>query len=145
VFAGAFLQPVAEHLAQSASISSSNSGRATCPFCDRKPVCGVLRPEGDGAKRNLICSFCATEWEYRRLICPSCSQEEVERLPVYTAEDAPTIRIEACDVCNHFIKTIDLTKDGRGIPVVDEIASLPLTLWAEEKGYKKLQRNIFLM
>jgi formate dehydrogenase maturation protein FdhE len=79
------------------------------------------------------------------MVCPACEQEDVHRLPVYTAESFAWIRIEACDVCHAFIKTIDLTKDGRAIPVVDEIASLPLTLWAEEKGYKKLQRNVLLI
>jgi FdhE protein len=144
-FTNAFLQTVAEYLVQKAAVFASNYSRPVCPYCGRKPVCGVLRPEGDGAKRSLICSFCSTEWEYRRLVCPACEQEDVHRLPVFTAESFPHIRIEACDVCHAFIKTIDLTKDGRAIPVVDEIASLPLTLWAEEKGYKKLQRNLLLM
>ena len=144
-FANVFLQTLAEHLAEQAAVSNSNFGSAVCPYCGRKPVCGVLRREGDGAKRSLICSFCSTEWEYRRLVCPACLQEDVHRLPVYTAESVVHIRIEACDVCRAFIKSIDLTKDGRAIPVVDEIASLPLTLWAEEKGYKKLQRNLLLM
>lgn len=144
-FAQTFLQPLAEHLAQEAAISTSNYARPICPYCERKPVCGVLRPEGDGAKRSLICSFCGTEWEYRRLICPACEQEDVHRLPVYTAETFSYVRVEACDVCHAFIKTIDLTKDGRAIPVVDEIASVPLTLWAQEKGYEKFQRNVLLM
>ena len=139
----AFLQPIAEHFATNADVSTRSS--SLCPYCGRKPVCGVLRPEGDGAKRSLLCSFCSTEWDYRRLICPACEQEEVEKLPVYTAEEFKFIRVEACDLCRTFIKTIDLTKDGRAIPSVDEIASLPLTLWAEEKGYHKLHPNLLLM
>ena len=144
-FARTFLQPVAEHLAHKAGVSGTNQGRPICPYCGHKPVCGVLRPEGDGAKRSLICSLCSTEWEYRRMVCPGCEQEDIKRLPVFTAESCAYIRIEACDACQTFIKTIDLTKDGRAIPVVDELASLPLTLWAEEKGYHKLQSNLLLM
>jgi hypothetical protein len=30
----------------------------------------------------------------------------------------------------------DLTKNGLAIPVVDELATIPLNLWAEENGYK---------
>ena len=108
-------------------------------------MCGILRPEGDGAKRSLLCSFCSMEWEYRRIVCPSCGQEDVERLPIYTTGDFAHIRVEACDACKHFIKTIDLTKNGRAVPVVDELGSLPLTLWAEDKGYRRLQQNLFLM
>ena len=144
-FLRAFLQPIAEYLAEESAISIANYARPLCPYCGQKPTCGVLRPEGDGAKRSLICAFCSTEWEYRRIVCPGCEQEDVERLPVYTAEDFPYIRIEACDICNTFVKTIDLTKDGHAIPLIDEIGSLPLTLWAEEKGYSKLERNLLLM
>ena len=79
------------------------------------------------------------------MICPSCESQDLDRLPVFTDETSSYIRVEACDVCNMFIKTIDLTKDGRAVPVVDEIASVPLTLWAQEKGYEKLQRNLLLM
>ena len=28
-----------------------------------------------------------------------------------------------------------MTKDGRAVPVVDELAAIPLSLWAAEKGY----------
>ena len=38
----------------------------------------------------------------------------------------------------------DRTKDMRGItvPVVDEIATIALNLWAEEHGYTKIQTNL---
>lgn len=49
---------------------------ALCPSCGSKPVAGVMRGEGDGAKRALICSLCATEWPYRRLICANCGEEQ---------------------------------------------------------------------
>lgn len=140
-----FLQPIAEYFAANADRPVLDTRPRVCPFCGRKPVCGILRPEGDGAKRSLLCSFCSTEWDYRRLICPSCDQEQIDNLPVYTAEEFPYIRIEACDACHTFLKTIDLTKDGRAVPAVDEIGSLPLTLWAEEKGYHKLQTNLLLL
>lgn len=141
-FLHAFLQPIAESFAESSDVSAENCSRSTCPYCCRKPVCGVLRPLGDGAKRSLICSFCNTEWDYRRLVCPSCEQENVEFLPVYTAEGFAYIRIEACELCKSFIKTIDLTQQGRAVPVIDEIGSPVLTLWAEQKGYRKLERNL---
>src|ERR1700678_2238786 len=39
-----------------------------------------LRGEGDGGKRSLICSLCATEWQYRRIKCPNCGEEDKEKL-----------------------------------------------------------------
>ena len=116
-----------------------------CPFCAEKPVAAVLRPEGDGGKRFLLCGLCFTEWEYRRLLCPNCGEEDKDKLPVYTAEEFPHIRVESCDTCRVYLKAIDLTKNGRAVPEVDELASVVLDLWAAEHGYTKLQSNLFGM
>jgi formate dehydrogenase maturation protein FdhE len=50
--------------------------------------------------------------------------------------------VETCDTCHCYIKTIDLTKDGRAVPVVDELAAIPLSLWAAENGYSKVRANL---
>jgi hypothetical protein len=39
------------------------------------------------------------------------------------------------------VKTVDLTQDGHAVPVVDELATIPLNLWATEHVYLKLQNN----
>jgi FdhE protein len=61
---------------------------------------------------------------------------------VYTAEELQHVRVEACDSCRCYIKTVDMTKSGLAEPVVDEIAALPLDLWAQKQGYTKLQANL---
>jgi FdhE protein len=145
LLAWTFLQPYAEHLADAAEPWETGEADGTpslCPRCEARPLLGVLRPLGDGGKRSLVCSLCATEWDYRRLLCPACGEEEVGKLPVYVAEELPHVRVEACDTCHHYIKTIDLTKNGRAVPVVDELAALPLSLWAAENGYTKLSLNL---
>jgi FdhE protein len=142
LLAWTFLQPYAESLADHTEPLDTQGTPPLCPLCYGNPQVGVLRPWGDGAKRSLICSLCATEWDYRRIVCPSCGEENVEKLPVYTAEELPHIRVEACDTCHCYIQTIDLTKDGRAVPVVDELAAIPLSLWAVEKGYEKVSTNL---
>jgi FdhE protein len=137
-----FLQPQAEYLADHNGHISRQDTLAVCPFCSGKPIVGVLRPEGDGAKRSLICSMCATEWAYGRIICPACGEEAVEKLAIYTASQFDYVRVEACDTCRRYIKTVDLTKNGHAVPVVDELATLPLNLWAQQNGYVKLQANL---
>ena len=137
-----FLQPYAEHLAEHAKQLPAKGAPALCPFCSRKPVVGVLRPEGDGGKRSLICSMCATEWSFGRILCPACGEENVDKLAVYTAEQFGHVRVEACDTCGCYIKTVDLTKNGRAVPLVDELATIPLNLWAREHHYVKVQANI---
>jgi FdhE protein len=135
------LQPYAEWLASRGSGESNESG-STCPFCSARPVAAVLRGEGEGAKRSLLCSMCSTEWLFRRVLCPSCGEEDKEKLPVYTTPEIEHVRVEACETCKVFIKSIDLTRDGRAIPVVDEIATVTLSIWAEEHGYVKLEPNL---
>ena len=137
-----FLQPFGEHLAEGDRHLAEKAGSAVCPFCSRRPVVGVLRPEGDGARRSLICPMCATEWPFGRILCPACGEENVEKLAIYTAEQFGHVRVEACDTCGCYIKTVDLTKNGRAVPVVDELATIPLNLWAQEHNYAKVQPNM---
>lgn len=137
-----FLQPYAEYLADNTEQLAINGTPSCCPLCSGRPQVGVLRQEGDGAKRSLICVLCAHEWEYRRIVCPACGEEDVHKLAVYSAEGIAHVRVEACDTCRHYIKTVDLTKDGRAVPVVDELATIPLNLWAAEHGYAKSETNL---
>jgi FdhE protein len=137
-----FLQPYAEYLADRGEPIRPGENFNACPFCFARPLAGVLRPEGDGAKRSLICSLCATEWNIRRLMCPACGEETVDKLVVYTADKFPHVRVEACETCRCYIKTIDLTKNGRAVPVVDELATIPLNLWARQHDYVKLHANL---
>ncbi len=141
----AFLQPYAEFARSRANLHVEGYTSLLCPFCSRKPSVGVLRQQGDGGRRSLLCGFCLTEWEFRRLICAGCGEEDHAKLPVYTAAELPYIRVECCDTCQTYIKTIDLTKNGLADPLVDELASVPLNLWAQEHGYAKLQPNLLGM
>jgi formate dehydrogenase accessory protein FdhE len=141
----AFLQPYAESVRSHAPLQLDGYTHPLCPFCNRKPALGVLRQQGDGARRSLLCGFCLLEWEYRRVVCPGCNQQDQAKLPVYTADQFPYMRVECCDVCHCYIKSTDLTKNGLAEPLVDELASVPLDLWAQEHGYAKLHPNLLGM
>lgn len=138
-----FLQPYAEFVRYQSQLHVEGYSLSLCPVCSRRAALGVLRPLGDGAQRRLLCGFCLAEWEFRRIVCPGCGQEDHAKLPVYTAETFPYIRVECCDTCQIYIKSIDLAKNGLAEPVVDELASIPLDLWAQEHGYAKLHPNMF--
>lgn len=143
--AQAFLQPYAELVRSNAAVHPLHSAYAICPFCHRKPSYGVMRQMGDGASRSLVCSFCLYEWDFRRIVCPGCGEENDRKLSIFTAEDFRHVRVEGCDSCKTYLKTIDLTKDGHAEPLVDELASAPLDLWAREHGYAKLHSNLLGM
>ncbi len=136
------LQPFAHLLADSA-INAEGSITPQCPFCGCKPQLGVLRPEGDGGKRFLLCSLCGTEWEYRRVICPNCEESDKEKLPVFKSEEAADIKLAACDTCHTYLKCIDLSVNGHAIPEIDDVASLPMSLWMVDKGFQPIHFNLF--
>jgi FdhE protein len=138
----ALLQPYAELLAGKSGLVAAGS-QSVCPFCGSGPQVAVLRQEGDGGKRSLLCSLCATEWSFRRVLCPGCGEDNKDRLPVFSAAEFDYVRVEACDSCRTYIKSIDLTKNGLAVPMVDELATLPLNFWAQENKYRKLRPNLF--
>lgn len=167
-FARACLQPYLEHLAetqtlpadselkQSAAGDSAESvvtqPRRLCRFCGRKPQLAVLSNQttiGDysgggveGGRRFLMCGDCQTRWDFQRIACANCLEEDPDKLSYYCADDRPEIRVECCETCRHFIKSIDLTKNNLCVPIVDELAAIPLDLWAREQGYRKIQPNL---
>jgi len=138
----AFLEPYAEFRGALTPRAPLVGTPRLCPVCGSRPLLGILRPEGDGGKRFLVCSFCLQEWEFRRIYCPTCGEEAEDKLPIYIAEDTPHIRVEACDACKFYLRTIDMTKDGNAIPLVDDLAAIPYSLWAHEQGYARLQPNL---
>lgn len=86
--------------------------------------------------------LCAHEWNFRRLFCPACGEEREPRMAFYSAPEISHVRVDICDTCQKYSKTVDLTKSGLAIPVVDDLATLPLDLWAREHGYGRLQTNL---
>jgi FdhE protein len=141
-FARVLFQPYAELLASGIAPPPPGTAGSVCPVCGGLPQAAVLHPEGDGGKRFLLCSFCLTEWEFRRILCPVCGEEDYQKLPRYTAEEINAVRVEACDTCHFYLKSVDMTLDGLAVPLVDEVATVPLDLWATEHGYKKTELNL---
>lgn len=137
-----FLQPYAEYLANHRETAIVDGTPSTCPLCGGRPIVGVLRSEGDGAKKSLICMLCAHEWNFRRIYCPACGEEREPQMAFYSTPEIAHVRVDVCDTCHTYLKSIDLTKTGLAVPVVDELATIPLDLWAREHGYEKLQVNL---
>ena len=137
-----FLQPYAEFIGEAIAEPAIEGTPYVCPKCGSLPLLGVLKPEGDGGRRFLHCAFCAYEWVFRRILCPACGEEREDKLPVFVAEQFPHIRVECCDTCKHYLRTVDLTKNGNAVAEADDLAAIPLTLWAQENGYTRIHTNL---
>ena len=53
------------------------------------------------------------------------------------------IRVEVCDSCGGYLKSIDMTKDAEALPVPDDVGSSAINIWAFEQGYQAIGRHFF--
>jgi FdhE protein len=147
-FAKAFLQPYAQWLSEVGAKPVNRNlgaGENHCPFCEGKPQVSVLQikeSSSESGGRDLVCATCLTTWPFRRVVCASCGEENPAKIGYYHAADYEYIRVEACDTCRYYIKTVDLTRYGLAVPLVDEVAAAPLDLWARERRYTKIEMNL---
>ena len=146
-FPRAFLQPYAEALRVRVGAAAGDSNAlapASCPHCQSRPVAAILtdEPEHKG-QRTLLCSLCAAEWPFSRSRCAACGEEAPDKLQSHVSEAWSHIRVEECASCNTYLKTIDLRELGLAVPIVDELASVELDLWAAERNLSKYQSNLF--
>ena len=140
----AALRPYVEVLVRNqVPVDRPKTGRV-CPHCGGQPWVAVRRPvpNGHGAQRSLACALCGSEWPVNRILCPVCGEENPERLPAFNTERYPEARIEACETCHCYLKSVDLTVDGNAIPEVDDLVSVSLDLWAAEQGFARVERGL---
>jgi len=108
----------------------------TCPICGSLPLISSLQQK-EGF-RHATCSFCRHDYRIKRIACPICGEEEQTKLTFFTAEEEPGFRVDVCDTCRTYIKTIDFRDlDRISVPVLDDLDSLALDYVAAGQGYKR--------
>ncbi len=140
----AALRPYVEVLVRNqVPVDRPRSGRV-CPHCGGQPWVAVRRslPNTHGAQRSLVCALCGSEWVVNRILCPACGEENPDRLPTFNTERYPSARIEGCETCHRYVKSVDLTLDGHAIPEVDDLVSVSLDLWAREQGFSRIEPGL---
>jgi formate dehydrogenase maturation protein FdhE len=145
--ARAVLRPYAETLAATGVAPEPSAGPAPvagCPCCGGPAWIGWRRSgSGDeAAQRFLGCGVCGSERQLGRIACAACGETAPDKLAVFQAERHPAVRIEACDTCQRYLKSIDLTIDGLALPEIDDLCSLSMDLWATEQGYERLEPSL---
>ncbi len=142
-FPRAYMQPVAEALAERNIRQAKDEHQTSCPQCGHLPLVGMIRDEVEvKGRRLLVCSLCATEWSFRRSTCPNCEENDPAKLSYHENETLPHLRIEECQSCGVYMKSVDLRQLGIAVPLVEDIASVELDIWAQEQGLQKIERNL---
>jgi FdhE protein len=140
----ALLRPYVEVLAHLAVTPDRVHRARHCPVCGGAPWIAARRAEsdGDGARRWLGCALCGGEWIINRIRCPCCAEEDPAKLPSFQSDTYPTARIEACETCHRYVKSIDLTADARAVPEVDDLVSIGMDLWAKREGFTRIEPGL---
>ena len=165
--AGASLRPVLVALDADAGPACADDpaprDERHCPRCGGVPQ---LSFRGDGqdplvsGQRYLACGRCAQTWSYSGSACPSCGETAGGHRTVYAERRAgpvvgrevgepvddppvfPHLRVDACTRCERCLIDVDVGRDPRAIPEVDELAAVPLGLYATERGLSKITPNL---
>ena len=107
-----------------------------CPLCGSPPQIAQLRD--DEGKRYLHCPFCGCQWRWERIACPSCNNKDMGSLHYLYSEEEEAYRVDLCDQCKGYIKTVDSRKlDYEPYLDLEDIVTLHLDILAVEKGYRR--------
>jgi formate dehydrogenase maturation protein FdhE len=121
-------------------------------------------------RRYLECARCAWRWPCARMTCAACGELETRQLPIFAEEGTmlvetagtvvrgaggatpaapagyvpffPHMSVHGCRSCGRYLLNVDLSRDARAVPVVDDIAAIPLSLYAAEHGFVKVVPNL---
>ena len=138
-----FLSPIAEALAGAVSSPTGDTRAPVCPRCGWPPQVSRLEDEPDAqGNRRLVCALCATGWTFPRATCPACGVSGDQGLEFHVDEGLAHVRVEACKTCRCYLKSVDLRVIGLAEPLVDDLATPELDLWAAEQGLEKITPNL---
>jgi FdhE protein len=131
------LRPELEYIADKYGKIVAKSGwtEGYCPICGKEPKIGEIREEEEG-RRYLFCHQCGYKWNFRRIKCPFCGNEEQHSLAYFAVEGEERYRVDVCNKCRRYIKIVDLPKTAEDVNLdVEDIATLHLDMLAYEEGY----------
>jgi formate dehydrogenase accessory protein FdhE len=117
-----------------------------CPRCGGPPQVSYFTDRGEAlvsGPRMLLCGRCGESWGHPRMTCAGCGETSTGRLPIFADYDRfPHLRADACESCHRYVITVDLRRDPEAVPVVDELAALPLDLSVQARGFAKITPNL---
>jgi len=137
LFAEESLRPELEIIAEKygETVEKSKWSEGYCPICGKEPKIGEIRKDEDG-KRYLFCHQCGFKWNFNRIKCPFCGNEEQHSLAYFEVEGEERYRVDVCNKCRRYIKTVELPKSSEEPDLdIEDIATLHLDMIAYDEGY----------
>ncbi|MDM8526320.1 formate dehydrogenase accessory protein FdhE [Desulfococcaceae bacterium HSG8] len=119
-----------------------------CPICGNPPAISMFQAKSPPSEKEefaglaegerlLFCGFCWHCWPIRRIYCPFCENKDTETLHYFYSEAEEEYRVDGCDNCKKYMKTVDARKTGRILyPPLEQVATLHLDIKAGEAGFE---------
>ncbi len=104
--------------------------KGCCPVCGFGPSIALISDE-DGS-RYLCCSLCDARWNYPRVQCPFCQNQDHNKLGYFTVEGEERYRVDLCHLCGGYIKTVICQSPREVSSEVEDLASIHLDILAKE-------------
>ncbi len=112
---------------------ASDWDQGICPICGSPPAMALLEDEG---RRVLVCGFCWHQWPHRRTSCPFCRTSDNRKLRYFFDENEPECRVDLCDECRRYLKTVDTRKTDRTVfPPLEALTTLHLDMRSQDMGF----------
>ena len=109
-----------------------------CPVCNAQPSLSWV---GEDGRRQISCSFCAADGYYDRTGCVICQNNDGPKQNVFLFEGEEGFRVNTCDACKSYVKTIEGGLFFRTGADVADLMSLPLDIVVQEKGFQRRSPN----
>jgi FdhE protein len=105
-----------------------------CPLCGSFPDVAKHR-DGTG-QRWLHCPLCGHEWRFRRVVCPSCENDDQKTMNYFHVADKEKESCSACEKCKCYLITVTKVSDmAEYEPDISVLSLAHLDIIMQEKGY----------
>ncbi len=125
-------------LRESRSLDDRTWEEGRCPVCRAQPTVSWI---GDNGRREVSCSYCGTTGYVARTGCPVCQAVDASKQNILEFEREEGFKINTCDLCRSYLKTVDAGMILRLTPELADLVSLPLDIVVQEKGYARRSPN----
>jgi len=111
--------------------------KGICPVCQGRPALASAQAD---ERQKVWCSFCGNVGTPPRTSCMICdATDQAVSISVFDGEDG--VKVQSCDACRSYVKIVDAAVFLSRGPELADIASLPVDIAVQQKGYQRRAPN----
>ena len=132
-----------EWIRDSLALNEIQWDQGACPVCGSPPDLAFLTENGG---RRLVCGFCRHQWQFQRIRCPHCDNQDSHSIIFFFCDPEPAYRVYTCKVCKMYIKLVDTRRLSRPFyPPLEGIVTAHLDLKTRGLGFRSQPQKCMQM